>query len=95
MNHTGGNKPKSVNLVGSGMLNVFSMVHSFLHSNGAHLVSVQNIICVLFSKGSLHEKNPEIVWYFAKPGGGGTPQTNSYAFSGFFPGKNGNCTKLR
>ena len=48
------------------------------------------------TKGSLHEKKTEIVWSFAKPGGGGVPPNQTpKRFPAFSLEKNGNCTKLR
>ena len=46
-------------------------------------------------KGSLHEKKTEIVWSFAKPGGGVPPNQTPKRFLAFSVEKAGNCTKLR
>ena len=53
----------------------------FQHPVVGSFTALESIKSSKESKGSLHEKKPEIVWSFTKQGGGGTPDQT---ISGFF-----------
>ena len=68
--------------------------HLTLEDSLEYRIQRRNACIYEANKGSLHEKKTEIVWSFAKPGGG-TPNQTPKRFPAFSLEKNGNCTKLR